>query len=132
MNPTLTLKKERNYFIKEERSIHKEIPPAKCRISDYRRKNFGKLRNKTEERPMTSYTQSSGQADITTQAQSVFEEEERAVSSHPFRSFFTSGDPVVFKTQNRFEGKSNYLKYYPTNDIEEQKIEKIWIESKNK
>ena len=35
----------------------------------------------------------------------------------------------MFKTQNRFEGKSNYHYYYPTSDMNEQKVEKLWFES---
>lgn len=68
-----------------------------------------------------------GLAEVTTQAASVFEEDERSVYSHPFTKFYTTGDPVVFKTQNRFEGRSNYLNYYPTDDMTEQKLEKIWF-----
>ena len=35
-----------------ERTIHTEIPPAKDRIVDYKRKSFGKLfQNFTEDRP---------------------------------------------------------------------------------
>lgn len=57
--------------------------------------------------------------DATTQAQSVFEEDERSIRSYPFKNFYTTGDPVVFKNQNRFEGKSNYLNYVPTDDMVE-------------
>lgn len=66
---------------------------------------------------------------MSTQMQSNFEEEERSVYSHPFSKFYSTGEPVVFKTQNRFEGKSNYLNYYPTDDMAEQKIEQIWFEN---
>ena len=82
-----------------ERSILKDIPPAKDRIADYKRKSFGKLfTNKQDERPISGIASSNGQADVTTQAQSVFEEDERSVYSHPFAKFYTTGEPVVFKT----------------------------------
>lgn len=71
-------------------------------------------------------------ADVTTQAQSVFEEDERSTFQHPFAKFYTTGEPVVFKTQNRFEGRSNYFHYYPTDEMTEQKIEKIWFEHQNR
>ena len=56
---------------------------------------------------------------MSTQMQSNFEDDERSVYSHPFAKFYSTGDPVVFKTQNRFEGKSNFLSYYPTDDMHE-------------
>ena len=34
---------ERMRFDKKERTIHKEIPPAKDRMNDYKRKCFGRL-----------------------------------------------------------------------------------------
>jgi len=34
--------KEKKMYDDGERSIHTEIPPAKDRISEYRRKSFGK------------------------------------------------------------------------------------------
>ena len=77
-------------FEKGMRSIHYDIPPAKDRVTDYKRKCFGRLftglaagRDKTEERPASSAT-SLAFADMTTQAQSVFEEEERSTYSLPF------------------------------------------------
>jgi hypothetical protein len=69
---------------------------------------------------------------MTTQAQSVFEDDERSTYSHPFKKFYTTGEPVVFKTQNRFEGRSNYLNYYPTDDLTEQKLEKFWHQNQNR
>lgn len=39
---------------------------------------------------------------------------------------------MQFKTQNRFEGKSNYFHYYPTGHIDEQKLEMVWYEHKNR
>ena len=59
------------------------------------------------------------QGEMTTQAQSGFEETERQIKEYPFGRFFSTNDPVVFKTQNRFEGRSNYNNYYPSSDLEE-------------
>lgn len=36
---------ERGKFEKRERTVHKEIPPAKDRVNDYKRKCFGRLFN---------------------------------------------------------------------------------------
>lgn len=70
---------------------------------------------------------------MTTQAQSVFEEEERASYSLPFSKFYTNNEqPVLFRNQNRFEGRSNFYHYYPTDDMEEQSVEKMWFLSQNK
>ena len=33
---------------------------------------------------------------------------------------------------NKFEGRSNYFSYYPTNDLKEQKLEQIWFQHMNK
>jgi hypothetical protein len=47
---------------------------------------------------MSAVTSSAGLAEVTTQAHSVFEEDEKSIKSHPFKHFYTTGDPVVFKT----------------------------------
>lgn len=39
---------------------------------------------------------------------------------------------VKFTTQNRFEGRSNYFHYYPTDNIIEQKLESMWYEAQNR
>jgi hypothetical protein len=52
-----------------ERSVHTEIPPAKDRIADYKRKSFGKLfsgRLDEKDRPMSGVTSIGGLADVTT------------------------------------------------------------------
>jgi len=98
---------ERAKFDKRERTVHKDIAPAKDRINDYKRKCFGRLFNglqaardgQKEEvaRPGSSAT-SLAFADMTTQAQSVFEEEERASYSLPFSKFYTNNEqPVLFR-----------------------------------
>jgi hypothetical protein len=39
---------------------------------------------------------------------------------------------VVYSVQNRFEGKSNYFNYFPTDRLLEQRLETVWFESQNK
>eukprot|EP00347_Sterkiella_histriomuscorum_P008883 403343381 len=135
LDEELNEQKHKKLFDENERTVHKDILPARDRIEVYKRKSFGKLfQNKLSDRPMSAFTQQSQShlGDATTQAQSVFEEDERSIRSYPFKNFFTTGDPVVFKSQNRFEGKSNYLNYVPTEDMAEQKIEKIWFHNQNR
>ena len=57
----------------------------------------------------------------------MIEDEERSQYSHPFLKFYSTGEPVLFKTENRFEGRSNYYNYFPTTEMAEQKVEKIWF-----
>ena len=135
MDEELVEEKERKMYEIGERSIHKEIPPAKDRIRGYRRfaSGFGKMyQNKLDDRPLSAVASSTGHADLTTQAQSVFEEDEKSIYSHPFAKFYTSGEPVVFKNQNRFEGRSNYFHYFPSDNMKEQKVEKIWFKNQNR
>lgn len=78
----------------------------------------------------TKESQATTKAD--SQSQSDFSQKEKAVRTHPFSQFYSTGEPVQFKTQNRFEGKSNYFHYYPTGHIDEQKLEMVWFEHKNR
>ncbi len=123
---------ESTVVVKPVRKTHPEIPPAKARIQDFKRKDLTDLYHKQVaelkgNRPHTSkvpatHTLGGGisQAEMTTQAQSsVFEETEGAYNELPFNKFYSTNDPVVFKSQNRFEGRSNYHYYYPSSDINE-------------
>lgn len=99
LDPDLVQQKEKRMFDDQERTVHKDIVPAKDRVQTYQRKSFGKLfQNHLENRPLSAVTSSGGLADVTTQAASVFEEDEKSLKAHPFKHFFTTGDPVVFKT----------------------------------
>ena len=49
-----------------------------------------------------------------------------------YKTFFTSNEPTVYNYENRFEGKSNYMRYYPTGQTFEQEMEKFWWDNKNK
>lgn len=68
---------------------------------------------------MSAVASSAGLAEVSTQVASVFEEDERSFKSHPFKHFYSTNEPVVFKNQNRFEGKSSYFHYIPTDDMKE-------------
>lgn len=41
-------------------------------------------------------------------------------------------DPTQFHKENRFEGKSSYMNYYPTGQTFEQELEQYWFDQKNK
>jgi len=65
---------------------------------------------------------------------SSFEKTERAIKKQPFDTFYTVNltnekpQPVQFVKQNRFEGRSNYFNYYPTDTYVEQRLETVWFE----
>lgn len=42
MNQSLIAIKEKKWYDNEERSIHCDIPPAKTRIENYRKKSLGR------------------------------------------------------------------------------------------
>lgn len=91
-------------FEEGERSVYNDIAPAVDRVGSYRRKCFGKLYRKQlegmSERPISEgmAQSSTGYADVTTQADSVIDLEEKGLYQHPFKTFYTSGEPVQFKT----------------------------------
>ena len=49
--------------------------------------------------------------------------DEGNVQKYPFTQFYTDGTAVEFQKQDRFEGKSNFYDYVPTNMVVEQKLE---------
>ena len=63
---------------------------------------------------------------------SRFDEQEKSVQKLKYKTFFTSNEPTVYNYENRFEGKSNYMRYYPTGQTFEQEMEKFWWDNKNK
>jgi hypothetical protein len=63
---------------------------------------------------------------------SGFGETEKAVQKQNFGTFFTSKEPNVYHHENRFEGKSSYLSYFPTGEVFEQQLEKLWIEDRHR
>ena len=44
---------------------------------------------------------------------------EGAIRKHPFKTFYTTSDPVYFDQKNTFEGRSNYNCYYPSGEATE-------------
>lgn len=57
LNQSLIVMKDRKMFDNEERTLHKDIPPAKTRIQTYKKKSFGKLfQQYQEDRPMSGVT----------------------------------------------------------------------------
>ncbi len=104
-------------------------------MPNYNKKWGSKKRPVTVERDeVASNAPYSDTVDATTQASSVmrFEQTERAVKTEPFGSYFTTSDPVIYKNVNKFEGKSSYFHYFPTEEKSEQVLEKFWFEAKNK
>lgn len=103
-------------FDEGERTIHKDIEPAKYRLTDYKRKSINKIFiDQHKDRPISGVTSNNNLAEVATQA--TFEEDEKSTINLPFKVFYTTGEPVVFTTINRFEGKSNYMNYYPTTEL---------------
>lgn len=78
LDEEITAAKSRQRFDRCERSIHRDIAPAKDRVAGYKTKTFGRLftgiaavRDKSVDesaRPPTSSTSINNQADMTTQA----------------------------------------------------------------
>jgi hypothetical protein len=52
-----------------------------------------------------------------------FEETEKCVEKQPYKAFYTSNEPTIYHKENRFEGRSNYMFYYPTGETYEQELE---------
>jgi hypothetical protein len=61
-----------------------------------------------------------------------FEETEKCVEKQPYKAFYTSNEPTIYHKENRFEGRSNYMFYYPTGETYEQELEQFWWDAKNK
>ena len=85
--------KDRKRFDRRERSIHTEIPPAAIRVQGMKKRDISakfddRVQESMKKRPMTgvaggrtgSNLANMSQAEMTTQAQSVFEETEGAIS----------------------------------------------------
>lgn len=67
----------------------------------------------------------------------AFQQTEGAIFKPPYKTFYTSKEDnlikdVKYTTTNKFEGKSSYFSYYPTNELHEQKLEQVWWHHKNK
>lgn len=62
----------------------------------------------------------------------TFTQSEGAVRKHPFKTFYTTSDPVYFDSKNTFEGRSNYNAYHGSGEPTEQKLETMWFHARNK
>ena len=51
---------------------------------------------------------------------------------HPFKTFYTTGEPVKYSSINKFEDKSNYFYNHPSENLTEQKLEKMWYYEQNR
>jgi len=50
----------------------------------------------------------------------LFTQTEGATFKPPFKAFYTNSEQEVkYTTVNKFEGRSNYFSYYPTDDLKE-------------
>lgn len=47
---------------------------------------------------------------------------------HPLKDGYLDRPTTV----NKFEGRSSYFSYYPTNELYEQRLETVWFHHKNK
>lgn len=85
--------------------------------------------------PMTAATSESMQMQSThagsvrfSETTGVFSQSEGATFKPAFKTFYTNSEqPVKYTTINKFEGKSSYFSYYPTNELYEQKLEQVWF-----
>jgi hypothetical protein len=94
LNEDIIEMKDRKRFDRRERSIHTEIPPAAIRMQGMKKRDISakfddRVQESLKKRPMTgvpaggrtgSNLANMSQAEMTTQAQSVFEETEGAIS----------------------------------------------------
>ena len=125
---------QKGLFEAGERTIHKDIVPAKERIELYRRRlpkdpnQSTSILESTSTRPNTKSTTRVRTANTNTRADTVYGQSFRP----SFNTFFTSGDKVEFDSLLRVESKGSYGNYIPTDNIVEQKLQKMWKDIKNK
>lgn len=144
---------QKGWYEQGERTIHKDIIPARERIEFYKRKlprepSYSLIQDSTSTRPTTkSSTTRAGTAKTGatrlktaqpcgrlrtaqngTRADTVYGQSFRP----SFNTFYTSGDKVEFDSLMRVESKGSYASYVPTDHIVEQKLQKMWRETKNR
>jgi hypothetical protein len=129
---------QKGWFEAGERTIHKDIIPAKERIVGYKRR-LPNVQNQsvgdiTSTRPTTkSSTTRAMTAKTRVMTAKTRSETMYGQSFRPsFGTFYTSGEEVKYSNLLRVDSKSNYAHYIPTDDAVEQKLEKMWRESKNR
>lgn len=110
----------------------KGLPPsagaAKIRPVTAATSNFGMSDAATAITIGTGHVSSAAEMGMKNRAISIsrfskFEEQEKAVQKFPFKVFYTSNEPTLYRQENRFEGKSSYQYYYPTGEMYEQELE---------
>ena len=111
-NPILAIR-EKALYESKMRTIHPEINPAKDRLRDYKVKTL-EIIEEHERREVIP--------------QPPIEE------LKPKKTFYTHEKAKVFYIQESegIEGKSAYMNYQPSDDIEEQKLTKKWLSNQNK
>ena len=57
----------------------------------------------------------------------LFQQTEGATYKPNFKTFYTNSEmEVKYTTVNKFEGRSNYFSYFPTDDLKELQLEQVW------
>jgi len=121
---------EKGWFEAGERTIHKDIPPAKERIEFYKRKlpvDPNQSMGETSTRPATNAS-SKRVKTAKTRGDSVYGQSYRP----SFNTFYTTKGEVKYNDLLKVESKSSYMNYVPSDNVMEQRLEKMWREVKNK
>lgn len=121
---------EKGWFDAGERTIHKDIMPARERIEFYKRKlpkDPNQSMGEISTRPATN-SSSTRVKTAKTRADTVYGQSFRP----SFNTFYTTGEEVKYNNLIKVESKSSYVNYVPSDNIVEQKLEKMWRETKNK
>lgn len=123
-------KTEKGWFEAGERTIHKDLMPAKERIEFYKRKlprDPNQSMGETSTRPTTKSSTTRVRT-AKTRGDTVYGQSFRP----SFNTFYTTGEEVKYNNLIKVESKSSYVNYVPSDNIVEQKLEKMWRENKNK
>lgn len=121
---------QKNIFQAGERTIHKEIIPAKERVEFYKRRlpydPNSSLQETNSTRPNTM--SSTRVKTAKTRADTAYGQNYRP----SFNAFFNAGEKAEFESLVRIESKGSYGSYIPSDNIIEQKIHKMWKETQHK
>lgn len=122
---------QKGFFQAGERTIHKDIIPARERIEFYKRRlpkdpNSSSILETTSTRPNTK--SSTRVRTANTRSDTMYGQNFRP----SFHTFFTSGEKVEFDSVLKVESKANYGSYIPADNIVEQKLQKMWTQTQNR
>lgn len=122
---------QKGLFQAGERTIHKDIIPAKERIEFYKRRlprdpNSSSILETTSTRPNTK--SSTRVRTAGTRSDTMYGQSYRP----SFNTFFTSGKRVEFDSLLRVESKASYANYVPADNVIEQKLQKMWTQTQNR